>query len=86
MGLRHSFSLPTSYLSSQYRLQVPNLGLDAARENVKKKVQDIHFEPKSTSLDQPKEGEHDDKEHSGGNRWAGGVSSHKLKMTKPILR
>jgi von Willebrand factor A domain-containing protein 8 len=46
-----------------------------ARETTKKKVQDIHFEPKNTSLDQPKEGEHDDKEHSGGNKWAGGVSS-----------
>lgn len=49
------------------------MGLDAAREAAKKKVKDIHFEPKDTSLDQPKEGEHDDKEHSGGNRWAGGV-------------
>ncbi|KAF4613211.1 hypothetical protein D9613_011059 [Agrocybe pediades] len=54
-------------------LQVPHLGLDAARETAKKKVQDIHFEPKDTSLDQPKEGEHDDKEHSGGNKWAGGT-------------
>ncbi|KAJ3505514.1 hypothetical protein NLJ89_g7376 [Agrocybe chaxingu] len=54
-------------------LEVPHLGLDAAREAAKKKVQEIQFEPKETSLDQPKEGEHDDKEHSGGNRWAGGT-------------
>ncbi|KDR77148.1 hypothetical protein GALMADRAFT_246376 [Galerina marginata CBS 339.88] len=54
-------------------LQVPHLGLDAAREAAKKKVQDVHFEPKKTDLDQPKEGEHDDKQHSGGNRWAGGT-------------
>ncbi|KAF8909617.1 AAA domain-containing protein [Gymnopilus junonius] len=54
-------------------LQVPHLGLDAAREAAKKKVQDVQFEPKNTDLDQPKEGEHDDKEHSGGNRWAGGT-------------
>lgn len=56
-----------------HSLQVPHLGLDAARESAKKKVQDVHFEPKNTDLDQPKEGEHDDEEHSGGNRWAGGV-------------
>jgi hypothetical protein len=49
--------------------------LDAAREAAKKKVKDIQFDPKQTDLDQPKEGEHDDKEHSGGNKWAGGVSS-----------
>ncbi|PPR05936.1 hypothetical protein CVT24_006658 [Panaeolus cyanescens] len=54
-------------------LEVPNLGLDAAREAAKKKVQDIQFEPKRTDLNGPKEGEHDDKEHSGGNKWAGGT-------------
>ena len=31
------------------------------------------FKPKETSLSEPKEGQHDDKEHSGGNKWAGGV-------------
>lgn len=54
---------------------MPHLGIDAAREAAKKKVQDIHFEPKKTKLTEPKEGEHDDKPHSGGNKWAGGVSS-----------
>ncbi|KAF9011991.1 AAA domain-containing protein [Cyathus striatus] len=49
------------------------LGLEAAREAVKKKVQDIEFEPKSTELTEPKEGVHDDKEHSGGNTYAGGT-------------
>lgn len=62
-------------LTNLSRLQVPHLGLDAAREAAKKKVKDIQFDPKQTDLDQPKEGEHDDKEHSGGNKWAGGVSS-----------
>jgi len=59
-------------------LQVPHLGLDAAREAAKKKVKDVQFDPKQTDLDQPKEGEHDDKEHSGGNKWAGGVSSSSI--------
>ncbi|KAF8150343.1 AAA domain-containing protein [Pholiota molesta] len=54
-------------------LEVPSLGLEAAREAAKKKVQDVHFEPKQTDLDQPKEGKHDDKEHHGGNTWAGGT-------------
>ncbi|PPQ92175.1 hypothetical protein CVT25_008949 [Psilocybe cyanescens] len=54
-------------------LQVPHLGLDAAREAAKKKIQDIEFEPKDVSLNEPKEGEHDDKQHSGGNKWAGGT-------------
>ncbi|KAF9485607.1 hypothetical protein BDN70DRAFT_847463 [Pholiota conissans] len=54
-------------------LQVPALGIEAAREAAKKKVQDVHFEPKETNLDQPKEGQHDDKEHHGGNKWAGGT-------------
>ena len=55
------------------RLQVAHLGLDAARGAAKKKVHDIEFTPKETSLDEPKEGIHDDKEHSGGNTYAGGV-------------
>ena len=54
---------------------MPHLGIDAAREAAKKKVQDLHFEPAKTELTEPKEGEHDDKQHSGGNKWAGGVSS-----------
>jgi phosphate-selective porin len=62
------------YWPNHCRLQVPHLGFDAAREAAKKKVKDIQFNPKQTDLDQPKEGEHDDKEHSGGNKWAGGVS------------
>lgn len=56
------------------RLQVPHLGLDAAREASNKIVHEIQFEPEETDLSEPKEGEHDDKEHSGGNTYAGGVS------------
>ncbi|KAJ6481917.1 AAA domain-containing protein [Mycena sanguinolenta] len=51
----------------------PNLGLAAAREAAKKKIQDVKFEPKNTELGEPKEGDHDDKEHHGGNKWAGGT-------------
>jgi hypothetical protein len=54
-------------------LHVPALGLEAAREAAKKKVQEIQFEPTNTQLGTPKEGKHDDKEHSGGNTYAGGV-------------
>lgn len=36
-------------------------------------IEDAHFEPKKTDLNGPKEGEHDNEEHFGGNRWAGGV-------------
>ncbi|KAJ6453645.1 AAA domain-containing protein [Mycena vitilis] len=51
----------------------PHLGLAAAREAASKKIQDVKFEPKETELGEPKEGDHDDKEHSGGNKWAGGT-------------
>jgi hypothetical protein len=54
-------------------LEVHHLGLDAAREAAKK-VKDVEFEPANKALDGPKEGEHDDKEHSGGDTYAGGVS------------
>ncbi|KAF8878073.1 AAA domain-containing protein [Infundibulicybe gibba] len=54
-------------------LRVTHLGLDAARE-IAKKTKDIQFEPKNTELGEPKEGVHDDKEHHGGNTYAGGVS------------
>ena len=57
---------------------MPNLGLDAARVAIKNKVEEVEFTPKDTSLSEPKEGEHDDKEHHGGNRWAGGVSDFLL--------
>lgn len=56
----------------KHGLKVQNLGVDAAREAVKS-IEDAHFEPKQTDLGDPKEGEHDDKEHFGGNRWAGGT-------------
>jgi hypothetical protein len=62
----------------EIRLQVQYLGLDAARTAIKKKVLDVTFKPEgSTSLDKPKEGEHDPSNdpHEGGNRWAGGVSA-----------
>lgn len=52
---------------------MPHLGLDAAREAAKK-VKDIEFEPENKTLDEPKEGKHDGKEHSGGDTYAGGVS------------
>ncbi|KAK7042195.1 von Willebrand factor A domain-containing protein 8 [Favolaschia claudopus] len=51
----------------------PHLGIVAAREAANKKIKDAKFEPKATELGEPKEGEHDDKEHSGGNKWAGGT-------------
>ncbi|KAG5728425.1 hypothetical protein E4T56_gene18957 [Termitomyces sp. T112] len=54
-------------------LQIPHLGLDAAREAAKKKIQDIEFEPSKINLNEPKEGKHDDKEHSAGNTYAGGT-------------
>lgn len=56
------------------RLKVSHLGLDAAREAAKKQIKDIQYKPKNTELGEPKEGQHDDKEHEGGNTWAGGVS------------
>ncbi len=58
------------------RLVVKNLGIGAAREAVQKKVLDIKFEPKGdTSLSDPKYGKDDpdNKPHTGGNTWAGGV-------------
>ncbi|KAJ6597514.1 AAA domain-containing protein [Mycena vulgaris] len=54
-------------------LGVPHLGLAAAREAAVKKIKDVKFEPKNTELGEPKEGDHDDKEHHGGNKWAGGT-------------
>ncbi|KAJ7481878.1 AAA domain-containing protein [Mycena latifolia] len=54
-------------------LSVPHLGLSAAREAATKKIKDVKFEPKNTELGEPKEGDHDDKEHHGGNKWAGGT-------------
>ncbi|KAG5641083.1 hypothetical protein DXG03_006055, partial [Asterophora parasitica] len=57
----------------RHGLQVPHLGLDAAREASKKKVQEIQFEPTKADLSEPKAGKHDDKEHSGGNTFAGGT-------------
>ncbi|KAF7986115.1 hypothetical protein HWV62_41553 [Athelia sp. TMB] len=56
-----------------YGLAVKHLGLEAAREAATKKIHEMKFEPTgSTELDEPKEGDHDDKPHEGGNRWAGG--------------
>ncbi|THU86941.1 hypothetical protein K435DRAFT_970118 [Dendrothele bispora CBS 962.96] len=54
-------------------LKVPQLGLEAAREAAKKKIQDLQWEPKQTDLSGPKEGKHDNKQHQGGNTWAGGT-------------
>lgn len=55
------------------------LGLDASRAQVKKKVLDVKFEPRgSTALGKPKFGKEDpeNKPHTGGNTWAGGVCSY----------
>ena len=57
---------------SSQSLQVKHLGIDAARDAVKK-IEDAHFKSEETNLNGPKEGEHDNEEHFGGNRWAGGV-------------
>ncbi|KAH6910612.1 AAA domain-containing protein [Coprinopsis sp. MPI-PUGE-AT-0042] len=62
-----------SQILLHHGLDVPNLGLEAARSVAKKKVQDVEFTPKDDSLGGPKEGKHDDKDHHGGNTWAGGT-------------
>ena len=64
----------------KHGLDVPRLGLEGAREATKK-IQDVQFEPKETNLSGPKEGKHDDKEHSGGNTYAGGVRQYLLWIT-----
>ncbi|KAH9931510.1 AAA domain-containing protein [Fomitopsis serialis] len=58
-------------------LMVKRLGLDAARDTAQQKVLDVKFEPKGrTDVSSPKFGKVDpqDKPHTGGNTWAGGVS------------
>ena len=45
--------------------------IQGARETTHSK--DIEFIPEDLSLGEPKEGTHDDEEHSGGNTYAGGV-------------
>lgn len=65
----------------RYKLGVERVGIDAVRGEdsrgegeSKKKVEIIEFEPKGdTSLSEPKHGKEDDKEHHGGNTWAGGT-------------
>ncbi|KAJ4490439.1 AAA domain-containing protein [Lentinula aciculospora] len=57
-------------------LRVQHLGIDAAREaSSNKGVKDVQYTPKSPTelLGDPKEGELDDKQHVGGNRYAGGI-------------
>ncbi|KAI0074593.1 hypothetical protein K474DRAFT_1709721 [Panus rudis PR-1116 ss-1] len=57
-------------------LAVKHLGRDAARQDARKKIVDVKYEPKGdTSLSQPKFGQEDEKNepHQGGNRWAGGT-------------
>ncbi|KAF9806900.1 hypothetical protein IEO21_08484 [Rhodonia placenta] len=56
-------------------LAVKHLGLVAAREASRKKVLDIKFSPKETTLSQPKYGKVDpnNQPHTGGNTWAGGA-------------
>ncbi|KZT64100.1 hypothetical protein DAEQUDRAFT_679169 [Daedalea quercina L-15889] len=58
-------------------LMVKRLGLDVARDVAEKKIMDVKFEPKgNTDLSSPKFGKEDpdNKPHTGGNTWAGGVS------------
>jgi hypothetical protein len=59
--------------------------LDAAREAAEKKVQEIKFEPANTELTEPKEGKHDNEEHSGGNTYAGGVNTLVIRWFGPAL-
>lgn len=76
-----SFQAPQ--LDSQNRLKVDRVGLDAVREH-NRAVKDIAFKPSgSTELSQPKYGQEDpdNEEHSGGNKWAGGVSNYLLYIT-----
>lgn len=70
------FGLPYNDILSLISLRVQHLGIDAAREASGKTIKDIQFTPKSLSdpLGDPKEGEHDDKVHVGGSKYAGGVS------------
>ncbi|KAI0703059.1 AAA domain-containing protein [Cytidiella melzeri] len=55
-------------------LIVKYLGIEAAREGTRKRVLDVTYQPKNTSLSEPKHGKDDPKneEHVGGNSWAGG--------------
>ncbi|KAL0575398.1 hypothetical protein V5O48_000404 [Marasmius crinis-equi] len=64
-----------AHILEHHGLDVPHLGLDAAREAARKKsaVSDLEYTPKKTDLSEPKEGVHDDKHHQGGNKYAGGV-------------
>ena len=61
----------------RYRLVVQNLGLEAAREGIRKRILDVKYEPKKIELSEPKHGKDDPKNepHEGGNTWAGGVSA-----------
>ncbi|KAF9078337.1 AAA domain-containing protein [Rhodocollybia butyracea] len=57
-------------------LRVQHLGIDAAREAASAKgIKDVQYTPtsKDAKLGDPKEGEVDDKEHVGGNRYSGGM-------------
>ncbi|KAI0342455.1 hypothetical protein BDW22DRAFT_1330827 [Trametopsis cervina] len=55
-------------------LIVKRVGLEAAREAARKRVLDVKYEPRDTSLSNPKHGKDDPKNeaHTGGNTWAGG--------------
>lgn len=71
-------------MSAPNSLKVKSLGLDAAREAAKKRVKDVQFKPIGpTDLNEPKFGKEDlnNEEHSGGNTWAGGVSTSILMDT-----
>ncbi|EIN14530.1 hypothetical protein PUNSTDRAFT_118001 [Punctularia strigosozonata HHB-11173 SS5] len=57
-------------------LSVNHIGLHAARDQARKKVLDLRFDPKgSADLDKPNHGKDDpnNEPHIGGNTWAGGV-------------
>lgn len=62
----------------KHKLGNARVGIDAVRgeelSKEEKEAKVIEFEPTgSTELGGPKEGKHDNEEHSGGNTWAGGT-------------
>ena len=73
------------YVRMCFSLQVSHLGLDAAREATKNQNNEITFEAANAEPDGPKEGAHDDKQHSGGNSFAGGVSAARDSYMQPDL-
>ena len=62
-----------SSVLAKHHLRVGSVGLAAVQDEDKNPV-DVSFDPTgSTELSEPKVGKLDDKEHHGGNTWAGGT-------------